>query len=214
MSIWGNLTSQGWSLGASSDAHSALQNKGCRPLARNCSDGTSESLGQENGPRRDMRMTGFIVTGFRCGPTSPVCLLRNLHEARSRDDLWLIRLSPGCVVASEHHRKTSPTTPLGRLRDELDTPLTSQHRRKGQPEKTKNKIIVLVHSAAVAPARDSGPEGSENVHSGVNQIPPKHTIFLQLPVFEESLPTCSAHSTGCKGTSYTRTSPDNARICV
>ena len=54
--------------GACSDAHSALQNKGCRLLARNCSDRASESLGQKNGPRRDMRMIGFIVTGFRCGP--------------------------------------------------------------------------------------------------------------------------------------------------
>ena len=63
------MTSQGWSLGASSDAHSALQNKGCRPPARNCSDGTSESLGQKMAQlRRDMRMAGFIVTGFRCGP--------------------------------------------------------------------------------------------------------------------------------------------------
>ena len=57
-----------WSLGGSSDAHSALQHKGCRLLDRNCSDRASESLGQKNGPRQDMRMTGFIVTGFRCGP--------------------------------------------------------------------------------------------------------------------------------------------------
>ena len=62
----GNLTSQGWSLGASSDGHPTLQNKGCRLLARNCSDRASESLGQKNSPRRDMRMTGFIATdGFR-----------------------------------------------------------------------------------------------------------------------------------------------------
>ena len=64
----GNLTFQEWSLGASSDAHSAFQNKGGRLLARNCSDRALESLGQKNGPRRDMRMTVFIVTGFRCGP--------------------------------------------------------------------------------------------------------------------------------------------------
>ena len=59
--------SQGWSLGAPSDAHSALHNKGCRLLAWNCSDRASEFLGQKNGPKRDMRMTGFIVTESRCG---------------------------------------------------------------------------------------------------------------------------------------------------
>ena len=65
---FGGFDLAGWSLCASSDAHSALQNKGCRLLARNCSDRASESLGQKNSPRRDMRRTGFIVTGFRCSP--------------------------------------------------------------------------------------------------------------------------------------------------
>ena len=58
------------------DAGHSVQNKRCRLLARNCSDRASESLGQKNGPRRDMRMTGFIVTGFRCGPSlhnEPAC---------------------------------------------------------------------------------------------------------------------------------------------
>ena len=32
------------------------------------SDRASESLGQKNGPRQNMRMTGFILTGLRCGP--------------------------------------------------------------------------------------------------------------------------------------------------
>ena len=50
------------------DAHSALQNKGCRLLAWNCSDRASKFLGQKNGPRRDMRMTGFIVAEFRFCP--------------------------------------------------------------------------------------------------------------------------------------------------
>ena len=52
-----------------------FKKEGCRLLARNCSDGASESLGQKNGPRRDMRMTGFIVTGFRSGPTMVVVLV-------------------------------------------------------------------------------------------------------------------------------------------
>ena len=55
---------------ASSNAHSALQNKGCRILARNCSDRAPEPLRQKNGPRRGMRMNGFIVTGFRCRPVT------------------------------------------------------------------------------------------------------------------------------------------------
>ena len=53
------------------DAHSALQNKGCRLLARNCSDRASESLEQKDRPRRDMRMTGFIVIGLRFGRKHP-----------------------------------------------------------------------------------------------------------------------------------------------
>ena len=32
-----------------------------------------ESLGQENGPRQDRRMTGFVVIEFRCGPKSESC---------------------------------------------------------------------------------------------------------------------------------------------
>ena len=44
---WKNLTSQEWSLGAFSDALSALQNKGRRVLARNCSGRASESLGHK-----------------------------------------------------------------------------------------------------------------------------------------------------------------------
>ena len=27
---------------------------------------------EKNGPRRDMRMTGFLVTGLRCGPYHPL----------------------------------------------------------------------------------------------------------------------------------------------
>ena len=47
---------------------SALQNKGCRLLARNCSSRASEYLRHKNGSRWDMRMTGFTVAGVRCGP--------------------------------------------------------------------------------------------------------------------------------------------------
>ena len=65
MSILGEFDLPGVVLGASSDAHSALQKKGCRLLARNCSDRASESLGQKDRPRWDMRMTGF-----RRGPLS------------------------------------------------------------------------------------------------------------------------------------------------
>ena len=37
-----------------------------------------QTLGQKNGPRWDMRMTGFIVTGFRCGPVRKSS--RNSHK--------------------------------------------------------------------------------------------------------------------------------------
>ena len=40
---------------------SVLQNKGCRLLARGCPHRALESLGQKNGPRRDIRMTGSIA---------------------------------------------------------------------------------------------------------------------------------------------------------
>ena len=33
-------------------------------------DRASESLGQRNGARRAMRVTGFNVIGFRCGPVT------------------------------------------------------------------------------------------------------------------------------------------------
>ena len=58
------LFDQGWSLGAPSNAHSALQNKALG----------SELLGQslriprtEKWTKTDMRMTAFIATGLRCG---------------------------------------------------------------------------------------------------------------------------------------------------
>ena len=54
--------------GCFSDGPPALQNKGSRLLAWNCSDRALESLGQKNSPRRDIGMTGFILIGFRCGP--------------------------------------------------------------------------------------------------------------------------------------------------
>ena len=52
--------------------------QGLQAPRRNCSDRASESLGQKIGPRRDMRMTGFIVTGCRCGPKFPG-LTRSYH---------------------------------------------------------------------------------------------------------------------------------------
>ena len=51
-----------WS--AASDAHSAhFKTRGCRFLARNC----SECLGI---PRTEKRPNGFVLIGFRCGPFS------------------------------------------------------------------------------------------------------------------------------------------------
>ena len=41
-----------------------LQNKGLQAPGSELLRKASESLGQENVPRPDMRMTGFIVTGF------------------------------------------------------------------------------------------------------------------------------------------------------
>ena len=45
-----------------------FKTRGCRLLARNCSEMPWEGIGQRNRPREDMRMTGFVVIGFSCGP--------------------------------------------------------------------------------------------------------------------------------------------------
>ena len=49
----------------SSDAHSALENKGLLAPGSELLGHASESLGHKNGPKRDVWMTGFILTGFR-----------------------------------------------------------------------------------------------------------------------------------------------------
>ena len=54
-----------------------FQTRGCRLLARNCLEMPQNSESLRKWPknlRLDMRMTGFIVIGFRCGPnTLPHC---------------------------------------------------------------------------------------------------------------------------------------------
>ena len=54
-----------------------------------CSDRSSESLGQKNGPRRDMQKTGFLATGFRCSPPKDPAVLKTLPDSElPRRSVW------------------------------------------------------------------------------------------------------------------------------